>query len=194
MTTAINIVDERLRRSMSQKRLAHEAGIDARTLRKIEKGEVVSPETYRSVLTALGIEDTASQQRRIPDIANARKEARDGEGAIFPQFVAAFLMVIVPISAFLVGAWELSPNANIKLTASTACSEMVPEEALKRIAPEIGLERGRIDDVRHGTGRCSLDVSGYLDHAADSRELALGKLAELGYDAEVRVERRIFSK
>lgn len=194
MTTAINIVDERLRRNMSQKRLAHEAGIDARTLRKIEKGEVVSPETYRSVLNALGIESAPAQPRRIPDIANARKEARDAEGAIFPQFVAAFLMVIVPISAFLVGAWELSPNANIKLTASTACSEMVPEEVLKRIAPEIGLERGRIDDVRHGTGRCSLELSGYLDHAADSRERALGKLAELGYDAEVRVEKRIFSK
>lgn len=50
------IVTERKRRSMTQKRLAHEAGIDARTLRKIEKGEQVSPDSYRAACLALGIE------------------------------------------------------------------------------------------------------------------------------------------
>lgn len=48
------IESERRRQSMTQKRLAFESGIDARTLRKMEKGEQVSPESYRAVCQALG--------------------------------------------------------------------------------------------------------------------------------------------
>ncbi len=51
-----SIKDERLRQNMSQKRLALEAGINVRTLRKIEKGEYVSPESMRSVLSVLRVE------------------------------------------------------------------------------------------------------------------------------------------
>lgn len=47
---------ERLRRSLTQKRLAFEAGIDPRTLRKIEKGEKVSPESVLSVCSVLGLD------------------------------------------------------------------------------------------------------------------------------------------
>ncbi len=53
------IRDERIRQSMSQKRLAFLAQIDARTLRKIEKGENVSAESFRSVCNVLGIEPIA---------------------------------------------------------------------------------------------------------------------------------------
>jgi transcriptional regulator with XRE-family HTH domain len=51
----INVKEERTRLAMTQKRLAHVAGIDARTVRKLERGETVSLETRHTVYTALGI-------------------------------------------------------------------------------------------------------------------------------------------
>jgi transcriptional regulator with XRE-family HTH domain len=61
MNDMTQIKNERIQQSMSQKRLALLAGIDARTLRKIEKGENVSPESYRSVCNALGIPPAAQE-------------------------------------------------------------------------------------------------------------------------------------
>jgi transcriptional regulator with XRE-family HTH domain len=51
----ISVKDERIRQNMSQKRLAFEAGMNVRTVRKIEKGEQVSPESLRSVFAVLGM-------------------------------------------------------------------------------------------------------------------------------------------
>jgi transcriptional regulator with XRE-family HTH domain len=46
----------RAERSMSQKRLAFEAGVDVRTIRRMERGQSVSAETLRTTYIALGVE------------------------------------------------------------------------------------------------------------------------------------------
>lgn len=78
------IASERRRQSMTQKRLAFEAGIDARTLRKIEKGETVSAESYRSVCQVLGISsvqeaeaeatEAVTEQVAAPEIVSVADE------------------------------------------------------------------------------------------------------------------------
>jgi transcriptional regulator with XRE-family HTH domain len=61
------IRNQRLKRSLTQKRLAFEAGIDARTLRKIEKGEKVSPESVLAVcsILELDVEDFAKAPQDV---------------------------------------------------------------------------------------------------------------------------------
>lgn len=57
---------------MTQKRLAHEAGIDPRTLRKIEKGEQVSVESIYAVYKVLGI-DPRKQKTTKTEAAEDRR-------------------------------------------------------------------------------------------------------------------------
>lgn len=93
------IKNERTRQSMSQKRLALLAGIDARTLRKIEKGENVSPESYRSVCKALGIEPVVQdRQAEVADDAPLDVRARS---QLTATLVAALAFAL---ASFLVGA------------------------------------------------------------------------------------------
>lgn len=51
----IDVKKERTQLAMTQKRLAHAAGVDARTVRKLERGKPVSLETKHAVYSALGL-------------------------------------------------------------------------------------------------------------------------------------------
>ncbi|MCV9964878.1 helix-turn-helix domain-containing protein [Pararhizobium sp. BT-229] len=93
------IKTERTRQSMSQKRLALLAGIDARTLRKIEKGENVSPESYRAVCNALGISPAISSD--CPAVADGAPLDTKARSPIAAFFVAVFVFVL---ATSLVGA------------------------------------------------------------------------------------------
>ncbi len=93
------IRDERIRQSMSQKRLAHEAGITVRTLRKIEKGEDVSLETYRSVCKALGLRPIqANEPCNIPADAAGTATAIEYSSAIPAIKTAARFKLVAEIT------------------------------------------------------------------------------------------------
>ena len=55
----------RLSRNITQAKLAGEAGVSERTIRRLEKGQGVSLDTFIRVLTALGIQQ--SLERLLPD-------------------------------------------------------------------------------------------------------------------------------
>lgn len=194
MTTTINIVAERQRRSMSQKRLAHEAGIDARTLRKIEKGETVSPESLRNVLLALGLVSAGTSPHTLPVAPS------DGERPAFTNdlpfswlmLLAAILAIFGVVTLIFVAINEVSPNATLQVTSQTSCSDRSPARIAGEMSEKISLGRARISDVRHGTTSCSFKLTGYIERSAESRDIAISKLKTLGYDAEVYVAGRIF--
>jgi transcriptional regulator with XRE-family HTH domain len=89
------VKNERIRRSMSQKRLALLAGIDARTLRKIEKGEYVSLESYRAVCNALGIEPVG--QDRDTEFAGEAPITVKSRSPFSGWLIAAFAFVAVAL-------------------------------------------------------------------------------------------------
>jgi transcriptional regulator with XRE-family HTH domain len=89
MTT---IRDARVKRGISQKELARAAGIDARTLRKIENGEHVSDLSQKAVEQVLGV----SAEVAVP---TASQSARRGFNyrIKFGLSVVAFLILVLGI-------------------------------------------------------------------------------------------------
>lgn len=58
----------RLARNMTQARLAAEAGVSPRTIRRLEKGQGVSLDTFIRVLRALGIQGTLAALLPDPSV------------------------------------------------------------------------------------------------------------------------------
>lgn len=90
MTT---VYEERMRRAWTQKRLAFEAGIDARTLRKIEKGQPVSLETIRAVCSVLDIAPSELVGVKEIGVVEGIATSRDrGRPAILLLSLSVFLL------------------------------------------------------------------------------------------------------
>lgn len=114
------IQNERLRRSMTQKRLAHEAGISPRTLRKLERGGEVSLETARAVRKALGLGDP--EARQPPDVSISQA---DRPSPFYDRFAAGCIGLILAISVGITTAFvvlhHFDPNALLAVRSAEAC-------------------------------------------------------------------------
>lgn len=173
---------------MSQKRLAHEAGIDVRTLRRIEGGVSVSPESYRAVCLALNIDPSVSTHEVAPlgpptlslALANrldglatrslAYSRTRKGKAVI------AALAVAVAVSAgTAVRAWWFQPNVSVTIAFDQACDDYriwsKTFSAMDREFPGGYTFKDRID----GTKDCVYNFVAYYD-AAGPRDSKLWKL------------------
>lgn len=81
----------RLARNMTQVQLAVEAGVSPRTIRRLEKGEGVSLDTFIRVLRALGIQENLAallpdpSVRPIEQVAGARTQRRRARPAKLPD-------------------------------------------------------------------------------------------------------------
>ncbi len=81
----------RLARNMTQVQLAVEAGVSPRTVRRLEKGQGVSLDTFIRVLRALGIQENLAallpdpSVRPIEQVAGARTQRRRARPAKPPD-------------------------------------------------------------------------------------------------------------
>lgn len=178
----------RLSQSMSQKRLAHEAGIDVRTLRRIEGGVTVSPESYRAVCLALKIDPSFSIEEAAPEpsatitlrlasrldfmVAKSLAFARTVRG----KAIIAVAVVAVAVSAgTAVRAWWLRPNVSVTIAFDRSCDELgiwsKAFSAMDREFPNGYVIKDRID----GAKDCAYNFEGHYD-AAGPRDPKMAKL------------------
>jgi hypothetical protein len=155
---------------MSQKRLAHEAGIDVRTLRRIESGISVSPESYRAICIALKIEPIVSSESTVDEtrpvqmrslmnrldamIANflAFYRSRMGKFSLF-----ALSLVCILSSAAAVRTWWFRPNVGVTIAFDRSCDERgvwsKAFSAMDHEFPDGYVVKDRIDGAKECTYR-----------------------------------------
>lgn len=98
----MGIRELRLAKSMSQKRLAFEAGIDARTLRKIEQGVTVSPESLWAVCRILEVDPEDVLLRKDMETANEKPVSSSAETSFSsppPTMPGAMLGLVASMGA-----------------------------------------------------------------------------------------------
>lgn len=178
----------RLAQSMSQKRLAHEAGIDVRTLRRIESGVDVLPESYRAVCLALRIDPAApvdhAMQTSLPKTAfSVTTRLDDAVGKVRAFVQTAWGKVIVGSAAIgvavsavaAVHAWWYRPNVSVTIAFDRSCDELgiwsKAFKAMDREFPDGYYVKDRID----GAKDCAYNFEAYYD-AAGPRDPKMASL------------------
>jgi len=166
----------RLAQSMSQKRLAHEARIDVRTLRRIEGGVDVSPESYRAVCLALKIDPAVPLDEALPEtspslafaIASRLNEVTAKSRAfaltVRGKAIIATASVAIAVSAGAAArAWWFRPNVSVTIAFDRACDELgVWSEAFSAMDREF--PDGYSVKVRiAGAKDCAYTFEGYYD-------------------------------
>lgn len=177
------IIEERARRAMTQKRLAHEAGIDPRTLRKIEKGEQVSADSMYAVYKVLGInpreqkttKTEASEDRRRPTAL---------------RMLALAAILCLPVWGVLFAFEYTRSNGAITITHPSPCHERsadVTVERIRAILPEVSFDR---TFVNTGTDSCEVEMIVSTRKAGPTRDDVIRRLKDGGVTAKVRLSPR----
>lgn len=168
----------RLAQSMTQKRLAHEAGIDVRTLRRIEGGVAVSPESFRAVCLALKIppvfvvdapepENSSSMSIAFMSLLEVTKRTvaalwrtAAGKEIVFVACVAAFASAAMGLHQ-----WWARPNVGVTIAFDKACNELgVWTKAFS--AMDRQFPNGyKVKDRSEGANDCVYTFEGYYDLA-----------------------------
>lgn len=178
----------RLAQSMSQKRLAHEAGIDVRTLRRIEGGVTVSPESFRAVCLALKIDPTVSLDETLPDTSTtvgfalaSRLDVMAAKSLAFARTVSGMAIiatasVAVAVSAGkVVRAWWFRPNVSVTIAFDRSCDELgvwsKAFSAMDREFPDGYVIKDRVN----GAKDCAYNFEGYYD-TVGARDPRMAKL------------------
>lgn len=170
----------RLAQSMSQKRLAHEAGIDVRTLRRIESGVAVSPESYRSVCLALKVEpnvpsaiplppasasDVSPAARRFDDLV---RKATSLSRRRSVRVITALALILSAGSAAY--AYMTRPNVSVSIAFDRACGERgvwsKAFKAMDREFPNGYIVADRIDAAKG----CEYRFEAYLNRTDSLRD------------------------
>lgn len=108
--TMPTIREERLRRSLTQKRLAFEAGIDPRTLRKLEKGEKVSPESVLAVCRVLDMDPVGNIRSDVQAAPSKDRACAETKKVFVHSFLSlAPIAILLPAAliALSIPAWSL---------------------------------------------------------------------------------------
>jgi transcriptional regulator with XRE-family HTH domain len=178
----------RLAQSMSQKRLAHEAGIDVRTLRRIEGGVTVSPESYRAVCLALKIDPSVSLDETAPEptatmafTLASRLDVMAANSLAFSRTRRGKAIIVAAAAAVIVSAgmavrdWWFRPNVSVTIAFDRSCDELgiwsKAFGAMDREFPDGYVIKDRID----GAKDCAYNFEAYYD-AAGPRDPKMGKL------------------
>lgn len=170
----------RLAQSMSQKRLAHEAGIDVRTLRRIEAGVTVSPESYRAVCLALKIDPVIFQQS--PETSTSVRSALTkylelmtaasleyGRTLRGKAIIATASIAVVAAASTAVHTWSSRPNVSVTIAFDRSCDERgiwsSAFSAMDREFPDGYTIKDRIEGAKDCTYRFEghYDAAGPLD-------------------------------
>ncbi|MCS4089939.1 helix-turn-helix domain-containing protein [Rhizobium sp. BK176] len=187
------IKSERIKQSMSQKRLASLAGIDARTLRKIEKGEVVSAESFRSACLALGL-DPSLPERKIDDLVSG--EAQDGapssnrwrdsiEAVVLGVLVTALLVSIPLVGGPMASRYYFDryPNLRIEANVPGTCAETTGSEVANKVERALGGSKLTTSSTRSGTNACTVVINTFL--AGSNEAEIIARLKAVPIDATI---------
>nr|WP_250807490.1 helix-turn-helix transcriptional regulator [Neorhizobium tomejilense] len=131
------ILEERIRQGKTQKRLAHEAGIAARTLRKLERGEEVSLETMGAVRKALGIRTIPQTSAAIGTPRSTQVDEKSADqgiwGRFFDEYNGHIALALVAIAGLMmIGViylcvdmilYQAKRNAILEVTVDAGCSD-----------------------------------------------------------------------
>ncbi len=190
------IINERSRRSMTQKRLAHEAGIDPRTLRKIEKGEVVSPESLHAVYRVLGIApETVRQRAEGRELSTGDADdspTSDVSRADVLKFLRMAIIVFAVSGLLAAVTIQVFPNAQITIDSPTLCADVPPQkvvEAAQAALPDLALT---FDHAVRATDGCKVDVTLRVPNAGPTNDAMVATLKSHGIRATVVRHRRPF--
>jgi transcriptional regulator with XRE-family HTH domain len=192
----IDIKNERLKQSMSQKRLAYEAGIDARTLRKLETGETVSAETYRTVCVALGIEPTfpSNNENKLASMASNHLNNSTKDGwfrSIHPHLTVVTLAIITMIGFpwMVFEGWdalttnELDANLRMELVVEGACEADTAKYATATVEKAFPGSLVFQKSVVTGTKDCTIRMHMKVD--AQSQSEVIKTLQAFNLDARI---------
>lgn len=125
-------------RSMTQKRLAFEAGVDVRTIRRMENGTSVSPESLRAAYVALGIDLACHHKQKEPSltwcdlsalILRLKNSALAHLSDSLRRRTISTLIALVGIFAVLSyqAYWyAMRPDTGIEVTFNVPCSDKAP--------------------------------------------------------------------
>lgn len=173
-----DIKELRLSQSISQKRLAHMAGIDVRTLRRMESGIAVSPESYRAACLALKVDPAGSFDERMCatsassvlrltstlDTIKARSLAF-GRTMRGRAIIAISSIAVAVCAGAAVHASWFRPNVSITIAFDRSCDELgiwsKTFSAMDREFPDGYSFKNRKD----GTRDCSYTFEGYYEAA-----------------------------
>jgi transcriptional regulator with XRE-family HTH domain len=145
-----NIINARKRKSLTQKRLAHEAGVDVRTLRKLEKGEEVSLETKHLVYKALGLshEEDESQASSPPS------KIEDWTGVLA---LAGILLCGLLVAVIFNDMESYRANTLITTSMPEPCDEQRISATAQQLTEVIGGDLRTVNKI-HGTDKCEVNV------------------------------------
>lgn len=178
---------ERLKQSMSQKRLAMLAGIDARTLRKIEKDEPVSLESYRSACLALRIEPSAVMG--APSAPTSELETQAGhDDWIYKTIglIGVALLTAMPFAADpLFGKYYFDKYPNLRISASLPgpCEDATAASTTERVERALGKTKLTSSSMRSGTDNCTVVIDTFVPGSTE-RDI-IRSLIPLGIDATI---------
>jgi transcriptional regulator with XRE-family HTH domain len=178
----------RLAQSMSQKRLAHEAGIDVRTLRRIEGGVTVSPESFRAVCLALKIDPSVSLEATAPEPSatvafklESRLDAVAATSLGFTRTLTGKAIIVAAAAAVIlsagmaVRAWWVRPNVSVTIAFDRSCDERgIWDKAFMAMDQEFP-DGYVVKDRTEGARDCAYNFEAYYD-AAGPRDPKMGEL------------------
>lgn len=176
------IKSERIKQSMSQKRLASLAGIDARTLRKIEKGEVVSAESFRSACLALGLEPVISERTNDDPISASTSERASTsgswiegrEGAVLGVFAVALYLSIAFVGFPVASRYYFDryPNLRIEANVPGTCADTTGSDVADKVERALGGSKLTTSSTRSGTNACTVVIDTFLAGSSEAEIIA----------------------
>lgn len=181
------ILEERIRQGKTQKRLAHEAGIAARTLRKLERGEEVSLETMGAVRKALGIRvvspNSASVDALRATLLDEERVYSGLWGKIWPRYSVPINLSLLALCAVMVIAvlymavdmtlYDVKRNAILEVTVDGSCSAYKSQVTSRAVEDTLLGTQVLRDEAHEGTDGCVVKL--HL-HTEEKQAAAVEKL------------------
>lgn len=181
------ILEERIRQGKTQKRLAYEAGIAARTLRKLERGEEVSLETLGAVRRVLGIKTQPKLPTRIVSSTTLTPDEKEVSESRWSKVCGWLTLTVVSVALILtlymlvdVTTYMKKLNATLTVMVEGECSPAKSDAVVNKIENTLIGTQVLGKWGGSGTGGCELHLN---LHTEETQAAAIEKLRTQGFHA-----------
>jgi transcriptional regulator with XRE-family HTH domain len=181
------ILEERIRQGKTQKRLAYEAGIAARTLRKLERGEEVSLETLGAVRRALGIKTQPQPQIRPASSATLTSDEKESSESVWLRVcdwvttTAIFVALTLTFCSLLgLMMFAMRLDATLTVIVEGECSAEKSEAVANKIENTLTGTQVLGKSSGFGTDGCELRLNLRTE---ETQAVAIEKLRAQGFRA-----------